>query len=427
MKKFIILFLLTAVNLHAQLTLEKCRQMAEDNYPLKKQIPLREEITRLKTDNIGAKYLPEFNIFASAQYQSDVTKIDLDMELPGGISPSFPEMPHDQYQAGISITQLIWDGGIISGKRELEFAKGATDVQSVRVELYSLKEKVNRAYFSILVIEENLKSLGLVKKTIEAKLNRARSGVENGVVLESSAQILEAELLNLAQKAEELEAAKASAMQTLGELTGQKIDGGKKLALPDYSEPLPLKDYSGRPEYVLFSKSKKNLEAAKDLQKSIYMPKISAFFQGFYGKPGLDMFSDEFRPFYVVGVQASWTVYNWGVTRRETQALEIQKNIIDTQKGAFTKNLSIAEKQYLNDIKKYEKMLGRDRDIISLRESILKKVSSQLDNGVITSTEYLTELNKKAKAELDLELHKIQKIYAETGYLTLTGNIENNK
>jgi hypothetical protein len=44
-------------------------------------------------------------------------------------------------------------------------------------------------------------------------------------------------------------------------------------------------------------------------------------------------------------------------------------------------------------------MIDRDKDIIELKENIVSISSSQLDNGVITSTEYIAEFNALLKAK----------------------------
>jgi len=46
-----------------------------------------------------------------------------------------------------------------------------------------------------------------------------------------------------------------------------------------------------------------------------------------------------------------------------------------------------------------------------------------LDNGIITSTDYLTELNAESKAKLDLEVHKIQLIKAMLEYQAAIGDL----
>ena len=49
-----------------------------------------------------------------------------------------------------------------------------------------------------------------------------------------------------------------------------------------------------------------------------------------------------------------------------------------------------------------------DEEIIRQREEITKGSANALSNGVITSTDYLEDLNAEIKARLDCETHKLQ-------------------
>jgi DNA-binding protein H-NS len=85
-------------------------------------------------------------------------------------------------------------------------------------------------------------------------------------------------------------------------------------------------------------------------------------------------------------------------------------------------NLEISMAQKETEIEKYTTIISKDKEIVQKRQEILKEYASQLENGAITSTEYLTELNATNNAELNLLLHSVQKNITETQYNLLTGN-----
>lgn len=80
------------------------------------------------------------------------------------------------------------------------------------------------------------------------------------------------------------------------------------------------------------------------------------------------------------------------------------------------------QKEAENDIDKYEEMLNKDTEIITLREKVLQATTSQLQNGVITSSEYITELNNLYEAKIDEQLHKIQLSLSKANYKVIKGN-----
>gem|GEM_PF-2398992 len=52
-------------------------------------------------------------------------------------------------------------------------------------------------------------------------------------------------------------------------------------------------------------------------------------------------------------------------------------------------------KKYKADIEKIQNLLPKDREIIALYEEIIKEMDLQLENGVITSTDYVNQLNEQ--------------------------------
>ena len=68
-----------------------------------------------------------------------------------------------------------------------------------------------------------------------------------------------------------------------------------------------------------------------------------------------------------------------------------------------------------------ETLISQDEQLIELQKRISKTFSNQLDNGVITVTDYLTQVNAEYLAELSLATHQIQMAYAHVNYLTILG------
>ena len=109
----------------------------------------------------------------------------------------------------------------------------------------------------------------------------------------------------------------------------------------------------------------------------------------------------------------------------------MQKAIVDTKQQDFERNLNISMIKEYSEIEKLKEILDKDEQIIELQEMIVKSTFSELENGVITSTEYLTELNtliqaqiKRAQHELSLS-HTYVNIYTSTGNNLNSNNTEN--
>ena len=275
------------------------------------------------------------------------------------------------------------------------------DKQNVEVELFKLKERINNLYFSVLLIKENKQVLQIHKETLEARLKDVQSAIDNGVLLASNGDVLKAEIITIEQAIDEAEISISATIQVLNHFTGLALSEQTTFIKPEVSITLEQPNIN-RPEYTLMSMQQQKLDASKDLTLSRNLPKFSAFGQAGYGRPGFDMLKNEFTDFYIVGARLNWNFYDWSKGRKEREILDLQNQIIDTQKETFTKNLNADLTNKQAEINKIVQKIARDRELITLREKITASASSQLENGTITSSDYLIELNAESKAKLDL-------------------------
>lgn len=398
------------------LRLEECYQKAMEQFPLSKQIKIYDNILELRLKNLNSKYLPEPTLNAQTTYQSDVTVFPL--ALPG---VTIPQQHKDGYQVSLVSNQLIYDFGVISKQKDVEMAQTAVDIKSVEVELYKLKTQVNEAYFSVLLLQEKERSLSLTDEDVRTKLSSIRSKVKNGTSLPSNADILEAELLKIAQAKAETRANKKVAINVLSQLLNTSLDESLNLEIPRDVSAAGSGSTLKRPEYAAFDLTRRKLSRSIDLTSRRNLPKLSAFLQLSYARPGVNAFDNTFQKYYIAGLRASWTFWNWNTDNRDKEILRQQQFMIGTQEETFTKNISIAAQKNLSEIDKLQELTKLDYEIIALRRKVTQQLSSQLDNGVVTSSEYLTELNAEHQATLTLESHKIQLIKAQKDYLITIG------
>lgn len=430
---YLILLMFTSA-LQAQLpdtlTLGFCHELALTTYPAVARGDILTAASELQQKRLNANYLPQLHLNGQATYQSDVTKVDV--EIPSfyipppidmQVTPSpleTPVPPNDQYKFTMDLNQVIYDGGITSKQKKVELTAYEIERQKLEVELYHLKENINNVYFSIILMQENEKLLIVLINNLNNKLQDVTAAVNHGVALASDRDVLRAEIIRVEQQRDETAIQKSAFIQMLGELLSSELPPNIVLELPGQG----ITTYSSipaRPELLLYDMQKTQLEESKDLITSTWMPKLSGFGQVGYGNPGLNMLEDKWSPFYIVGARLNWQLWNGNKNKKDKQILGMQQSIIDKQKETFDKNLNIALVQELSDIKKYEGMILQDLEVIELRISIAKTASSQFDNGVITSSDYVSRMNEEAQAKLNLEVHKVRLAKAQVDYLTTLG------
>ncbi len=420
-KKIIItLLLILPAWLQAQdaaVTLGYCLQKARENHPVAEQSEFLSASSALKLKNLNRNYLPELNVNGDIHYQSDVTAV------PVKIEQFAPEpLDKDWYKLTLDVSQVIYDGSLTKRSKEVEVLDNQIGLQNTEIEVYRVKERVTSAYFSILTLQENRSLLELYRSTLESRLNEVESAVRNGAALASNADILRAEILKTGQRIDETEIAIESSYKILSLLVGEEIATGTPL---DMSAPdIPALPGAGaRLEYGLFSLQEQKTVSMKKVSSSKLMPKFIAYGQAGYGRPGLDMLKNEFDDFYIVGAKLSWNIWNWNKTRNERTILDLNRNIIASNRDAFSQNVSIELERRRAEIVRYDKLIEKDEQIAALRKQVAETYASRLRNGVITSTEYITELNAEAEALLNLKIHKVQLVRARYEYLAAAGKL----
>ncbi len=415
---FVTLILLSAdfITPQTQLKLEDCYEKSRLNYPL---ILQKEYIAKSKdynVSNVWKGYFPQITVSGQATYQSDVTALPI--TFPG---ITIDKLTKDQYKVVADVSQVIYDGGIMSSQSGLQKSIADVDDQKLEIELLKIKERVNQIYFGILLLDAQIAQIDFVKSDLKASLSKITAALENGTAMKSDVDILKAELLKVNQKEIELNSSRIAFIDMLGLLINQQLDESTELVQPVNDNILSEVEIN-RPELKLFSSQQNMVESQNGLTVSKILPKASLFFQGGYGKPTLNMLQNEFDWFYIAGAKLTWSLsslYSYG---NEKEINEINKKNIEVQKQTFLLNTNISIKQQLQEIEKLKQLIVVDKEIIDIRTSVKESAKAQLENGVITSNDFIRELNAEDTAIQNLAIHKIQLLLAQYNYKITTGN-----
>jgi len=399
-----------------QLALEDCYEKARINYPLIKQKEYIEKTKDYSVSNVWNGYFPQITILGQVTYQSDVTQVP--MPLPGIV---IQRLSKDQYKVVANVTQTIYDGGVMSSQAGIQESANEIDNQKIEIELLNLKERVNQIYLGILLIDAQLNQIELVKNDLNESISKLESAYLNGTATKSDVDVLKAELLKSEQQKIQLQSSRISYLDMLGLLINENLDESTTLTTPSQINFLSATEII-RPELKLYSAQKNLIENQNGITTSKIIPKASLFFQGGYGKPGLNMFVNDFAWYYITGIQFSWSLSNLYSYGNESEINQLSLQSIDAQTETFLLNTKITTNQQLQEIDKLNKLIEVDKGIIELRTSVKLTAKSKLENGVITSNDYIRELNAEDTAKQNLEIHKIQLLLAQYNYKITTGN-----
>ena len=398
--KYIFLFFIGLINAQETITLEQCYQWSRENYPLIKKQELIKKAEQYTTENALKGWLPQVNITAQATYQNDVTQFPV--KLPNvNVEP----LSKDQYKVFADVSQTIYDGGNIKNQKKLALAQSEIQNQQLAVDLDKLKERINQIYFGILLTDKQLLQLKLTKSDINEGIKKAEAQLKNGVIFRSNLDVLKAELVKIEQKEIELQAIKQNFVQMLSYFIKKNIDENTQLETP---EKILLTKNNNRSELKLFDAQKQLLETQRKIINTKNTPKLGAFFQGGYGKPGFNMLKNEFDIFYIGGIRLNIPISGFYTQKNDLALLENQSQEIEIQRENFLFNQNFIEIQQRNDLEKIQNLIDKDNELIELRKNIKTASLAQLENGVINTNDYLREVTAEEQAILTKITHEIQ-------------------
>lgn len=421
MKRISLLFavwLMTGTNTMAQsagaITLEQCYELLTKTSALAQQKALTILAGNLAEKNQNLKWLPQADLNAQATYQSDVTSVPI--KIP---NLTIDEPGRDQYKGAVDLVQPLFDGGVIGTQKKLQHA--ATDIESQRLEvdLYQLRSKVNQYFFTALLMEENIRIMELTKADLDNNIRKVTAQAASGIATNSNVDVLKVELLKASQRIAEYQSYRKSAVEMLEILTGSAIPLNtvfvKPAALTENDAAIT------RPELKLFDYQKQQFRLQSKLINAKSNPRLSIFGSGGYGRPALNMLKNEFQWYYLGGVKLSIPITGQFTKQHDIKVLRIQEQIVDKQKEQFLNNSRQLQVQQQNEVERYKQMISSDSEIVMLRTRIKNNAAVRLSNGIITSTDYISELDAENLALLAQKMHEIQWLQAQYNYKIITG------
>jgi outer membrane protein TolC len=396
------------------LTIRACLKAAGERTTILRHKDLTSEAFANRRKNLAAHWYPAVGFNGQAQYNSETIDFS-DLGLP----VSMPSLPLDQYKIWADIQQQLYDGGLVRAQKAVEKAGYESEIMGIEAELLKTKQQVCQTYFSILLAQESATVLKVSLEELEAKKKVIGAGIEHGAVLPEAMLALEAEEIKMQQRLSELQLSCDCLIGVLSILTDSAMQPGMVFEVPQvWVIPEPT---INRPELAMFDLQQKRLQAGQKLIRAGDYPKVFAYSQLAYGRPGYNMISNDFHSFYSVGLGLKWNFLHYGNSRRQIRNLEIQKDAIDIEKENFKDQLNIQLNNENTNMVKYDEWSRQDEKILELRKSIAQASLARLLAGVITPTDYLSDMNAEVIARLQVESHRIMKLQALYNYRIMLG------
>ncbi|MBR9918791.1 TolC family protein [bacterium] len=385
------------------------------DYPSAKKQEIEAKIATLNEQIAGANLYPELIISGRVSYQSEVTEFQA-----GAISP--PAISKDQYNISLGLNQVLFDGGRTRSLSELAKISGEISQANLEVEIWNVRRQLDEVYFNTILLQKQLETTNVLLKDLNEQLELVRSRVKNGVLLPGNEYVMQAEILKLKQRKIQINEAIKAGYQVINYITGIEISEQTTLELPEEEGLVNLEiEEIQRPELMMFDAQKKMLGVQDKINSAQKLPQISAFANTAYGRPGYNVFDDDLHVYWMIGLKANWSFKSFRNSDKKSSIVELEQQNVSASEDAFSRQVQSSLAKVRGQISAIEEQIVLDNQVVELRRKVAEEKKNELQQGVITSTEYITELNALSKSQLNLNLHQIQLLQAKNEYKSIKG------
>lgn len=385
----------------AQVTLEQCKALARDNYPVIRQYDLVEQSRRLTVTNAAKAWLPQVGVNGTATYQSDVTAIPVN--LP---DIDIPAIGKDLYDVNVTISQQLYDGGAVSSAKRMAEAQGDVSREKVSVAMYDVNRRVDELFFGILVLDEQIAQVRVLKDDLALSLASVEAMVRGGVANQTDIDAVKVELVKACQKETSLLTQRKTYLCMLETFAG--VDFGDSVTFVKPSPDYDATAANRRPELALYAAQDRLLDTRMDALDTELRPRVGVFARGGYGNPGLDMFNDGFDAYYKVGLTLTWNFGSLYTRSGDRRKLDVERRTVQSERDAFLFNTRLQTELQGGVIDNLKEQIRQDDEIITLRRRIRNKAEVRVANGTETVNEMLRDINAVSEAQLCKRLHEVQ-------------------
>lgn len=415
MKRILLLTsLLASLAVCAQPSVERCKEMAREHYPLIRRYGLIEQSRDYTLSNAARAWLPQVTLSGQATLQSDVVSWPEEFESMLAMQGlDMPGIRRDQYKVQIDVQQTLWDGGKSRTDRAIAEGEAAQERMSTEVELYAVDSRVEDIYFGILLMQEQQRQIGEMMQRLQTNLDQVNALVENGMAMQADADAVEVQLLTQRQSLGQVEARLQSFRRILGLFIGEEL-GEVPLTMPVAEEPVGYD--SERPELQLMDAQMALLQAREQMVDVSLAPRVALFAQGYYGYPGLNMFENMVSHRWtlngIVGVRMNWNISSLYTSKTSRRQLQNARDNVMLQREVFAFNSRLQAEQESAEVRRIREAIADDDRIVALRSRVREAAEVRLQEGMIDTHDLLGKISDETSAKIARSTHQIELVKA---------------
>lgn len=327
--------------------------------------------------------------------------------------------------AGISVSQLIFDGSYIVG---LQASKTYAEAKKVALDqsVMQTKAAVAEAYHTVLIARENLRLLTASRDVLEQSVEETKALFENGFVEEQDADQLQLSLADLDARINYAQQQSENALDMLKFQLGMPMETGLELtdsieSLSGQSSADPLSEnfsLQNNLDYKVQSTFVKISELGMKNEKAKALPSIGAFYN-YQRNAQRDEFNffdfnEKWYPIQLWGVQMTIPLFT-GLGRVHS----IEKAKIEQERAelGLKQVAAAAELEYAAARSEYLNALENERiqkESLALADRIYARTQTKYREGIVGSFDLTQAQNQWLNAQGNAVAATLQLLNAKT-------------
>lgn len=396
-------YLLSATMIQAQSLRQAVELALQNNNQIKAQ---QEAViqTKLQAKAAFREILPGLDFEASYNHVTDVPEIH--MPTPLGIQ-TIRLGTFDKYEAGLSLKYVAFSGFAQQNHvhlKELQKDLSTVQLKSSQKEIAYHTINAYRRVQSLLLTVDIYKA---AEKRIELKLKDVRTLVKQGMALALDTLSLRLSLLDAQQNRLNIESQLQLARQQLDNLSGNHI-----AVQIEKEETMGEQNANWNPDQNLhlqgIDKQIQVAQVSAGLAKSAYYPHLVLFASYKYGRPGLDMISNDWMTYGVWGAGLSWNLFSWKKDNLTIQVARARARELTFRKQSTEEQLKLGFDQAQSAYRFLKQRWILQKQAVELARTKMQTIQSRYNQGMASATDFNTANLELTQAELKEVQQRIQ-------------------
>ena len=394
------------------LTLRQAQGLLFSQAPELRAEKFSAEKTNAQLSEARAAYMPSLDVFGS--YQAFTEANHLHVELPGPpplqIDRDLGDKTREEY--GIDLSYPLFAGGQRRGQLLSRKAAVKASAESVRARQNQLSLRLVSLYYAWHMADAARATQESLVRAQEDSWNRVTAEVRQGAALKSREASARARWLNaqvdLQSALDTRDSIARAAALLLGLPPGQPL----AFALPDADTATVPASASTRPEIEFLNRTSESLEYQERALAGQRLPTLSALAGYRLANPGLNLGSDEYMTYGLVGLQLRWNLFDGFRNRSQQAQIRSQREAVGVERErqtAFWNEASLAADR---QAARLEMSLRAAQASLEAAQEGLREKTAQKKQGSASELEWTDATVLEAKAALQVRQLTLQGMLA---------------